>query len=75
VTTTVTVDNPDDPTVTTTSTVTSNVSAASASNPSVVHAPNTGADVPLGAVGALLASGLGFLVLGARRRRIDKTDK
>jgi hypothetical protein len=45
------------------------VSAAGAST-ATPASPGTGADLALGLGGALLASGLGFLTLGARRRRV-----
>ena len=52
------------PTATPVATTTSGVAAVT-----TVKVPSTGADLPFGLGGALLASGLGFLAIGARRRR------
>jgi len=52
------------PTQTPVATTTSGVAAVTK-----VKVPSTGADLPFGLGGALLASGLGFLAIGARRRR------
>ena len=52
------------PTATPLSTTTSSVKAVA-----VVKTPSTGVDVSFGLGGVLLASGLGFLAAGARRRR------
>ncbi|MBV8463860.1 MAG: hypothetical protein JO368_11230, partial [Acidimicrobiales bacterium] len=60
-------------TTTTTTTTAAGVSAEAASNPTIAS-PSTGADVPFAAGGFLLVSGLGFLGLGASRRRRSNRD-
>jgi hypothetical protein len=56
-------------TTSTAGTTTGEVSAVSASNPTVASAPTTGADLPLLSAGTLLLAGLGTVAAFAIRRR------